>query len=160
MAEELRYDDAITALRKALMEARTNARAFAVHARARPRLLSARTWAELAEIELLLARRLEQALSRELRVAPWTPLDRVRTWLGGLFGGLRPESRLVGELWRATLAHPVERWRTGTPQLEESLWPFFVSRTRHLANALALAQNEPAPYPQIFWHPGRRQFQS
>ena len=51
VAEELSYDDAVLVLRGSLVEAAANARVFALRARRGGRLLTARDWAQLAEIE-------------------------------------------------------------------------------------------------------------
>lgn len=158
MGEEVGYEDALRALRASLAEAAGNARVFAIRSRGAPRLLSAHSWGELAEIETLLVRELVLALRNELRVEPWSYATRLRAGWRGVLGGLRPEAGLVAGLLRELLEHPVERWRAGAPQLEAGLWPFFSARTRYLANTFALALNEPAPHAPLIWHPGRREF--
>lgn len=160
MAEAFDYDEAVVALRGALAETAAQARAFAIRARGRPALVSARSWAELAEIEAHLARDLEDCLRLELHVDPWPMTVRIRAGLRGVLTALASEPRLVERLLTGAADHPVERWRRAAPQLEASLWPLFVSRTRHLANAAALALNEPQPYPALFWHANRREFRS
>jgi hypothetical protein len=160
MGEEFSYDDAVAVLRHALLDAAANARAFGIRARGRPQLLSARAWAELAQIEALLARDLTDTLKLELHEEPWSPFRELRALLLGLWRALIPEPALVSRLYREASAHPVESWRAAAPQLEASLWPFFSARTRHLANATALALNEPQPHPALFWHPSRREFRS
>ena len=157
-ATELTYDETVRALRAALAEVSRHTRAFAVRSRARPRLVSARTWAELAEIEAVLAFGLEETLQRELHVAPQTLLVRARTGARLLAESLRGEEGLVRALFGRARTHPVRDWRAATPQLESTLWPFFVARTDYLANTLALALNEPAPFPLLLWHPGRHEF--
>jgi hypothetical protein len=158
VAEALGYDEAVAVLRRALAEAGGGARAFEIRARARPQLLSARSWHELAVIETLLAERLATALSRELRVSPWRFTTRARAGVRFVSGALVPEARAVRGVFERTRAHPVERWRAAAPQLEATLWPFFSARTRYLANVTALALSEPAPYPPLLWHPARREF--
>ena len=158
MTEGLGYDASVRVLREALVEAEGNARGFAVRARGRPELLSSHSWRELAEIENLLAQRLEGALQSELRVVPHTAFTRIRAHWRGLWGGLASERSLVRQLFHQTSHSQVEAWRAGAPQLESVLWPFFVSRTQYLANTLALALDEPAPSSPLIWHPGRREF--
>lgn len=157
-AGELSYDETIRALRRALTEAGAHARAFSVRSRGRPKLISARTWGELGEIEALLVGALEEILRRELRAEPWTLPTRSRTGARALWESLRGEEALVRALFDKARRHPVHEWRRGAPQIERTLWSFFVARTEHLANTLALALNEPAPYPPLLWHPGRREF--
>ncbi len=156
--EALGYDETLTVLRRSLVVATGNAQAFGIRARGRPRLLSARGWAELAEIERLLALRLTDSLRRELRVAASSGWGRTQATWRGLAGGLASEPGFVARLFHEVRAQPVERWRAGAPQLESSLWPFFCARTRYLVNTLALSLNEPAPHPALFWHPGAREF--
>jgi hypothetical protein len=158
VAEALDYDEVVALLRRALAEAGGHARAFELRARARPQLLSGRSWHELAVIEALLAERLRRALVHELRVEPWTFGVRARAGASFVLGALVPESRAVRRVFERTRAHPVERWRAGAPQLEQALWPFYSARTRYLANVTALALSEPAPYPPHLWHPARREF--
>lgn len=158
VADELGYDETLRALRRSLVVATGNAQAFGIRARGRPSLLSARGWAELAEIEAVLAQHLVQALRRELRAEPLSFWGRTAAMWRGIAGAVAPERSFVARLFRSASAHPVESWRAGAPQLEADLWPFFSARTHHLANALALALNEPAPYPPLFWHPGAREF--
>ena len=158
MAEALGYDETLAVLRRSLVVATGNAQAFGIRSRARPKLLSARSWAELALIEGLLAQRLTDSLRRELRVAPSTGWGRYQSTWRGLAGGLASEPRYVARLFQELRAHPVEQWRAGAPQLESSLWPFFSARTRYLVNTLALTLNEPSPHPALFWHPGAREF--
>ena len=73
---------------------------------------------------------------------------RIRAGVRGVLTALASEPRLVERLLADSARHPVEEWRRVAPQLEASLWPLFVSRTRHLANAAALALNEPQPLPR------------
>ena len=160
MGEEFSYDDAVAALRDSLVEAAANARGFAIRARGRPKLLSARAWAELAQIEALLARDLVDCLKLELHEEPSSPFREMVALLRGLWRALISEPALVRRLYRDASQHPVEAWRAAAPQLEASLWPFFAARTRHLANTTALALNEPQPWPALFWHPARREFRS
>jgi hypothetical protein len=115
-------------------------------------------WAELAEIEALLVRGLEEALRRELRIEPWTLSVRTRAGARAVAESLRGEEPLVRALISEARDHPVQDWRRRAPQLESELWPFFVARTEYLANGLALALNEPAPYPVLVWHRGRQEF--
>lgn len=159
VGESLDYDATLRALRRTLGEVAGNARAFGMRAKGRPELVSSRTWAELAEIELLLGAQLQATIRQELRAEPLTPLVQLsafwRTFREGLLTG---EARLVRrQLWAAS-SHPVSSWRRGAPQLESSLWPFFEARTHYLANTFALALDEPAPFPPLIWHPGSRSF--
>jgi hypothetical protein len=147
-------------LRRELRRVARNARVFALRSRARPTLLSARSWAELAEIEAELQDLLQHTLRLELHVEPWTALGRVRTGIGSFLDSLRGERRLLERLLDEAVQHPIERWRSGVPQLEDALWPFLGGRTRYLANMLALALDEPAPFPPLLWQPRRRQFTS
>ncbi len=158
MAQELGYEAAVAVLRAALADASGSARAFEVRSRARPELLSARSWHELAVIETLLAERLATALARELRVAPWSLTARARAGASFVAVALAPESRDVRRVFARARSHPVERWRAGARQLEATVWAFFCARTRYLANVTALALSEPAPYPPLLWHPARREF--
>ena len=160
MAEPFGYDEAVIALRGALVETAAQARAFAIRARGRPALVSTRAWAELAEIEALLARDIQDCLRLELHVDPWPMTVRIRAGLRGLATALASEPRLVERLLTEATHHPALQWRQAAPQLEASLWPLFVARTQHLANAAALALNEPQPYPALFWHAARREFRS
>jgi hypothetical protein len=151
-------EDAQGILRSALCAAAANARAFATRSQLPRGLLSQRSWSELADIEADLAGRLEQTLRRELRTDPWTASTRLHRWLRAqrdVWSGERPT--LKRQLREATDL-PVERWRAAAPQLEPALWPFFAQRTQHLANSMALGLGEPAPFPAIIWHPGRREF--
>jgi hypothetical protein len=157
-ATQLSYDETVRALRGALAEAAGHARAFAVRARGRPQLVSTRTWGELAEIEALLAGAVETTLRRELRVEPWTLFVRGRTGARIIVESLRGERGLVRTLFEEARTHAVREWRQGAPQLEPTLWPFFVARSDYLANTFALALDEPAPHPPLLWHPGRREF--
>ena len=126
-----------------------------------PELLTARSWAELASIEALLAATLEQAIQRELKTDPWTTgpwiASLARIVRNGLWGG---ERSLVARTFAETRSHAVESWRPQAPQLEASLWPFFVDRTRYLANNMALALDERTPYPPLVWNPRRQAFSS
>ena len=144
-------------LRRSLAESSGNARAFSWRSRGKPQLLTARSWAELAGIEALLAARVEQAIQRELRTDPWTTgpwiASLVRIARNGLWGG---ERSVVARTFAETRAHRVETWRQQSPQLEASLWPFFVDRTRYLANSMALALDERTPHPPLVWNPRRR----
>jgi len=158
VAQELGYDAAVAVLRAALAESGGSARAFELRSRARPRLLTARSWHELAVIEALLAARLATALSRELRVPPWSLAARARAGATFAARALAPETRVVRRVFERARTHPVERWRAAAPQLEGMLWPFFSARTRYLANVAALALSERAPYPPLLWHPARKEF--
>ncbi len=158
MAEELSYDDAVLVLRGSLVEAAANARVFALRARRGGRLLTARDWAQLAEIEAGLEHDLADTLRLELHAEPWTWLARTGAIYRGAWLALQREPRLVRGMFESARNHPVDRWREAAPQLEASLWPFFADRTRYLANTLALALHEPAPFPALIWHPGRRAF--
>ena len=158
MGEALGYEQALRALRGSLAQVAGNARAFAIRARGRPALISGHSWAELAQIEQLLAAKLEAVLRRELRAEPWSGFARLRALARGIRGGLEGERSFARRLLEEARAHPVERWRSGTPQLEETLWPFFSARTRYLANTLALALDEPTPHRPLIWHPARREF--
>ena len=160
MSEGFDYDRAIQLLRRSLIETAGNAQAFAIRARGRPKLVSARNWAELAEIEARLARDLDDTIRLELRVGGFTFIGRALAFYRGIWLGLQSETWVVNKLFRDAAEHPIEQWREASPQLEASLWPFFVKRTHHLANTLALALDEPSPYPIIFWHPGRHEFQN
>ena len=160
MGDDLSYNEAIAVLRGSLIEASGNARAFAIRSRGRPRLLSARTWEQLAQIEARLARDLEDTLRLELHTEAWTWLARTRAFYRGPWLGLLGEDRLVRALYHTATTHPVDLWRAGTPQLEASLWPFFSARTHYLANTLALALDEPAPHPARIWNPARQAFRS
>ena len=141
-----------------LAEATGNARAFAVRARGRPRLLSARAWGELAEIEARLSALVEDVLRGDLRAEPWSLPMRYRAGFGAVVGALRGEPGLLQSLLERARSQPTSSWRRGAPQLEEGLWPFLAERTEHLANTAALALNEPAPFPPLVWHPGRGAF--
>ncbi len=160
MGVDLSYDETVQVLQRSLVEATGNARGFAVRSRGRPKLVSARAWAELAEIEARFARDLADTVRLELRAEPWTFVTRTLAFYRGLWLGIQSEPSLVASLFRHAAEHPVDQWREGTPNLEGTLWPFFAARTHHLANTMALALDEPSPYPAIFWHPGRREFQS
>jgi hypothetical protein len=159
VGESLDYDATLRVLRRTLGKVAGNARAFGMRARGRPELISSRTWAELAEIELLLVAQLQTAIRQELRAQPLTPLVQLsalwRAFRDGLMGG---EARLVRRQLHAASSHPVASWRRGAPQLEPSLWPFLEARTHYLANTFALALDEPAPFPPLIWHPGSRSF--
>ncbi len=155
---DLSYDEIVSALRDTLVKTARNARSFGIRASGKPERLSAHSWKELAMIEALLSRRLEQALMRELHVEPWSSIRQARASIGGLVDGLRSEDAIVRRIAGAAARHPVEQWRQGAPQLEEALWPFFCARTRYLANTMALAIDEPAPHPPLVWNPGRGDF--
>ena len=156
----LDYDTAIVLLRHELRRVACNARVFALRSRARPTLLSARSWAELAQIEAELQDLLEHTLRLELHVEPWTGWGRVQTGISSFLSSLRGERRLLESLLEEATRHPIEHWRNDAPQLEDALWPFLSGRTRYLANMLALALDEPAPFPPLLWQPRRRQFTS
>ena len=158
MTEELSYDDALHVLRGSLAEVAGNARVFALRARRGGGLLSARDWAELAEIEARLEHDLADTLRLELNVDPWTWSGQTWALYRGVWLALHREPRLVRGIFESARQSPVEQWRAAAPQLEASLWPFFADRTRYLANTLALALHEPAPFPVLIWHPGRRAF--
>ena len=160
LENELSYDDAVAVLRGALVEVSGNVRVFAIRSRLGAGLLSGRGWAELARIETKLERDLEDTLRLELRAEPWSWWMRTQALYRGLWLGLHGEPRLVRGLFDNARTHPVEQWRQGAPQLEASLWPLFVARTHHLANILALALDEPAPFDALFWHPSRQEFRS
>ena len=158
---DLDYDETVRALRRSLAESNGNARAFSLRSRGAPVLLSGRSWEELSSIETLLAALVEQAIQRQLKIEPWTTgpwvASLARVARNGLFGGERSVvARILGE----TRSHPVDGWRAGAPQLETSLWPFFVDRTRYLANTMSLALDERAPYPPRVWNPRRQGFSS
>ncbi len=157
---DLGYEEIIALLRRELRGVARNARVFGLRSRARPSLLSGRSWAELAQIEAELQDILEHTLRLELHVEPWTAWGRTAVGVGSFVASLTSERRLLTRLFGAAAHHPVERWRIGVPQLEDALWPFLSGRTRYLANTLALALNEPAPFAQLIWHPRRRQFTS
>ncbi len=159
MPAALDYDETVRLLRASLSEAEANAWAFQVHSRARPALVSSRTWNELAQIEAVLAHHIEEALKRELRVEPRTVLTRVRKRWRQLSRGVAREHTLVARMLRESCRSPVSTWREQTPQLEGSLWSFFVARTQYFANTFSLALNEPTPFPPLVWYPSRRTFQ-
>ena len=154
------YDAAVRILQRALTAATANVRAFGARAYTGHGLISARGWNELAEIEAQLAPLLHAALQRELRTEPRPALARVHAWLRGERDSWSGERTLIGRQLREACSWPVAAWRAGNPQLETGLWPFFQGRTQHLANQMALALHEPAPYPAIVWHSGRREFRS
>ncbi len=158
MGEGLDYDGALRLLRELLCEAAANTWAFRLRARRSPTLLSERGWMELAEVESRLRHCLEQGIRHELRTDAWTYLLRVRTVARGLRLALVGERAVVERLRHTSACAPLEAWRRGAPQLEQRLWPLLVPRTHHLANALSLALNEPAPFPPLIWHPGRGEF--
>jgi hypothetical protein len=159
VGESISYEDTIKILRAALVAADGNAWAFQVRWRGQPKLLSERSWRELADIEKLLGRSLAQALRQELRVAPWTYRGRIQARWRGIVRGLANERWVVARLYQEFSQSPVESWRREVPQLETTLWPFFVARTHYGANTLALALDQPAPFPALIWHPGRQDFQ-
>ncbi len=159
-ARDLGYEEAIVLLRRELRGVARNARVFALRGRARPALLGAHSWTELAQIEAELQDMLQHTLSLELHVEPWTPWGRVAAGLGSFRDSLAAERYLLQRLLKEAVNHPVERWRTGVPQLEDALWPFLSARTHYLANTLALALAEPAPFPPLVWQPRRRSFTS
>lgn len=160
MDADLGYDETLRVLRQSLVRAVSNAWVFTIRARGRPQLLSARGWLELVEIERTLGGQLERALRSDLRVEPWSALGRTRSLYRGIWDSLRGERALVVDLFGRASRDPVDAWRRGAPQLEESLWPFFTGRTHYLANTFALALDEPAPFPTVIWHPGRREFRT
>jgi hypothetical protein len=160
LSEGLSYDETELLLRNSLVEVSGNARAFALRSRAGARLVSKRSWSELAQIEAQLERDLADTLRLELRSEPWSWLARTRALGRGLGLGITSEAHLIRVLFERVRAHPVERWREDAPQLEASLWPLYVARTHYLANTLALALDEPAPYPALIWNPHRREFRS
>ncbi len=159
-ARDLAYDEVIVVLRRELRRVARNARVFGLRSRARPALLGARSWAELAQIEAELQDLLEHTLRLELHVEAWTTWGRSVGAFGSFVGSLVSERRLLTRLFAEAIHHPVDRWRAGVPQLEDALWPFLSARTRYLANTLALALDEPAPFPPLIWQPRRRQFTS
>jgi hypothetical protein len=155
----LGYDEALAVLRGQLVAARANASVFGSLARAGSGgLLSPRGWAELADIEAELARQLEQNLRRELRADPFPVLSAGRAFLRQTVDRFSPERALAQRRLTETRELPLSRWRAGIPQLENGLWDFTIGRSHHLANTLALALNEPAPFPVVVWQPARRQF--
>jgi hypothetical protein len=154
------YDAAVRVLQRSLTAATANARAFGARTYTGHGLISARGWNELAEIEAHMVRLLRAALQRELRTEPRPLAARVRSWLRGERDSWSGERSLIARQLREASSWPVAAWRAGNPQLEAVLWPFFQSRTQHLANQMALALHEPAPYPAIVWHPGRREFRN
>jgi hypothetical protein len=158
MAGEFAWDDAVRALRGALAVSRANVRAFGMRAAGRPGLLTPRQWAELAAIEERLAALLTDALRRELRVEPWTFTSGLRALARTARDVALGERAQVERLLAESRTHPVEDWRAAAPGLEKPLWSLMRGRTRHLANTAALALNEPAPYPPLFWHPARGEF--
>ncbi len=158
MGEPLSYDDAVRVLRRGLVESSAHARAFAVRAKGRPKLISARSWQELAQIEALLSRVLAETLRHDLRVDPFTYGVRAVSMLRRIRESLRGEERLVQGLFTETRSHPVRQWREGAPQIKGELWSFFEARTEYLANTFALALNEPSPYAPLVWNPGRQEF--
>ncbi|MFQ5513400.1 MAG: hypothetical protein ACE5FG_03095 [Myxococcota bacterium] len=158
VGKEFAYDEALAFLRSALVESAGNARAFERRAGGRPTQLSPRAWRELSEIELQLTNVLENVIRSELRETPWNGWLRLRAQALGCRGALGAEQRLIQRVHRRCVDAPLEQWRDARPQLEGVLWPFFVDRTQYLANTLALALDEPAPYRPLIWHPGRREF--
>ena len=155
------YDEAVRVCRRGLIEAGANAQGFALRAaRGGSGRVSAATWSELAQIEHLLKPRLEQALRRELRVEPWPFPTPLQASLMAFWRALAPEGLVARRLFLNAASGAVDRWRTGAPQLEGLVWPFWVERTHYLANTLALALNEPAPYPILMWQPRQREFRS
>jgi hypothetical protein len=154
----LGYDEVVRELRVALIACTANAQAFAARRHLARDRISARTWSELAQIEARLAKRLHSALQSELRAQPWTFAARVRATVRSLRDEWSRERPLLVRRLREAQALPVAAWRAGNPQLEARVWPFLQNRTEHLANALALALNEPAPFPPIVWHAGRQEF--
>ncbi len=159
MSQGLGYDATLRIVRTALVAARGNAWGFQVRSRGAPKLLSRRAWQELCEIETLLVHALREVVRRELHAEPHTLLMRMHTGWRCLSVALMGERNVIVRLLREGVASPLETWRRDAPQLETSLWPFFVSRTQHLANVCALALDEPAPFPPLIWHPGQRGFQ-
>ncbi len=155
---DLSYDEVVRLLRHELRSIGRNARVFALRARARPALLSAREWGLLAQIEAELQDMLQHTLRLELHVEPWSPWGQLRSTLASFRDGARGERALMTRLFLEAAAHPIERWRVGAPQLEDALWPFMSARTRYLANTVALALDEPAPFPPLVWNPRRREF--
>jgi hypothetical protein len=155
----LSYDETIKVLRAALVEVEGNTWAFQVRSRGQPKLLSSHAWRELGEIEALLVESIVEALSCELRAEPWTRFARLRARGRGLLKALAGERGVIERLCREFTHSPVEGWRRATPQLEATVWPFFVARTHYGANTFSLALDQPAPFPPLIWHPGRREFQ-
>jgi hypothetical protein len=155
------YDEAVRVCRRGVLDAAANAQGFALRAaRGGSGAVSPATWSELAQIEQLLVPRLEQALRRELRVEPWPFPSTLQASLLGFWRALAPEAMIARRLYLNAASGAVDRWRTGAPQLEGVVWPFWVERTHYLANTLALALNEPAPYGVLMWHPRLREFRS
>ncbi len=158
MAGTLGYDQVVRLLRSALAQSSGNAWAFQVRSRGRPNLLSGPTWRTLCEIERLLVARVEQALRQDLRVEPRPWQIALSGQLRGLRIALAAERGTVRRLHDEAVRARVSSWRERAPQLEARLWPFFTERTQYLANTLALALNEPAVFPALVWHSGRREF--
>ncbi len=158
MAGALGYDGTVRLLRSALAKTSGNAWAFQVRSRGQPKLLSASTWKSLCEIEQLLVAQIEQALRQDLRVEPRPWRVALSGQLRGLRVALAAEPGTVRRLHDEAVRARVSTWRERAPQLEARLWPFFVERTQYLANTLALALDEPAVFPALVWHPGRREF--
>ena len=158
MTVRLDYDETERLLDRLLVELKANSRAFRIRASGRPQCMSGAQWAELAEIDSLVAATLHEVMRREFRSEPGGPWADLTAAVTGLTGGLVSERRLLSRLHERCAAQPVERWRAGAPQLEASLWPLFCDRTQHLANSVALALNEPAPHPAIIWQPHLRAF--
>jgi hypothetical protein len=156
---ELGYDEALAVLRALLVAVRANTAVFASLSRSgQGGLLSPRGWAELAEIEAELARQLDLNLRRELRAEPFPPLCTLRVLLRETLDRFSPERSVILRRMAETRDLPLARWRAGSPQLENGFWDFAIGRSHHLANTLALALDEPAPFPVVVWQPARRQF--
>ena len=162
MPDALSYDATLHLLKRALIEIHGNAIAFLRRGQRSPsrapHTLSPRTWQELATIEALLSRDLEDCIRLELHEEPWNPWAHIFTVFGGLWRSFGSEEKLLRSLHASLSSLPLDQWRTGAPQLEPSLWPFFANRTPYLANTAALALNEPPPYPTLIWLPRERKF--
>ena len=162
MSEELTYDATLALLKRSLLEIHGNAIGFLRRGERRPSnadiALSPRSWQELATIEALLARDVEDCIKLELHEEPWSPWSHMGTVFRGLFLSIGSDEKVLRKLHADLADHPVDHWRAGAPQLEASLWPLFANRTHYLANTVALALNEPPPYPTLIWLPRERKF--
>ena len=160
MSRSFDYAETLRVLRDTKVQAVGNAWAFGVRAGSSPSLLSPHAWRELGEIESLLEHTLRDVIRRELRAEPAPYFSFLKARWRGLRVGLGNEDSAVRRLLSELTQSSVDQWREGAPQLEASLWPFLTDRTHYLANTLSLALSEPAPYPAMIWHPGRREFSS
>ena len=154
----LDYDEAVRVLRRRLVSSHATASAASSRAGRQDGEVSGRTWSEIAEIDALLVLQLETALTRELRATPWPGLSRARAFYAGIYRGFRGERDLALQLFEEARDEPVGAWRARAPQLEASLWPFWEDRNHFVANSLALALSEPAPFPAVIWISRERRF--